>query len=50
MPFDIVLPVLGTCFVTTWIFIGGMLVRDSLDQARKVRFDTPSDRTHRHRI
>lgn len=43
MPFDIVMPILGTCFVSAWVFIGGMMVRDSLDRARRIRFDSPSD-------
>lgn len=44
MPFDLILPVLGCCFVSAWVFIGGMLVQDSLDRSRHIRFDTPSDR------
>ena len=41
MPFDVVLSVLGTCFMSAWIFIGGMMFRDSLDQTRRVHLDTP---------
>ncbi|MGI9455983.1 MAG: hypothetical protein ACR2NU_05440 [Aeoliella sp.] len=39
MPFDTVLVVLGYSFVSAWVFIGGMLMRDSLDRARGMRFD-----------
>lgn len=43
MPFDLVLPILGCCFVAAWVFIGGMMMRDSLDHARRLRFDTQLD-------
>lgn len=48
MPFDIIPPVLGVCFATAWVFIGGMLIRDSLDHARRYRVDSPSDPPVRH--
>lgn len=43
MPFDLVLPVLGWCFVAAWVFIGGMMVRDTLDHTRSLRFDPSED-------
>jgi hypothetical protein len=43
MPFDLHLSVLGTCFVCAWVFIGGMMVRESIDHARRLRFDPPSE-------
>lgn len=43
MPFDYVQTVLGLSFVLAWVFIGGMMMRDSLDEARRHRFDKPSD-------
>ncbi|WP_425396924.1 hypothetical protein [Aeoliella sp.] len=50
MPFDVVMPILGTCFVSAWVFIGGMMVRDSLDRAREIRFDSANEphRAHFH--
>lgn len=39
MPFDIVLPVLGSCFVSAWVFIGGLLLRESLEHVRRIRID-----------
>ena len=42
MPFDMVFIVLGASFVSAWVFIGGMLMRDSLDHAKHVRFDPAS--------
>lgn len=43
MSFDVVQQVLGTCFVIAWVFIGGMMARESLDHARQLRFDAASD-------
>ncbi|QDU54380.1 hypothetical protein [Aeoliella mucimassa] len=43
MPFDAVLPVLGTCFVVAWVFIGGLMVSDTLRDARRSRVDGASD-------
>lgn len=39
MPFDHVIIVLGASFAAAWAFIAGMLASDSLDNARRLRFD-----------
>ena len=37
MPFHIIPIVLGTSFVLIWMFIGGMILRDSQREARRRR-------------
>jgi hypothetical protein len=37
MPFNIIPAVLGTSFVVIWLFIGGMILRDGQQEARRRR-------------
>jgi len=43
MSFDTVLIVLGASFVSAWAFIGGMLMQDTVRQARRLRFDASEE-------
>lgn len=43
MPFDVVLPLLGGCFLAAWAFIGGLLIRDTWEDVKQVRLDTRGD-------
>ncbi len=43
MPFDVVLPLLGGCFLAAWAFIGGLLIRDTWEHVKQIRFDTRGD-------
>jgi hypothetical protein len=43
MPYDYVQAILGCSFLLAWVFIGGMLLRDSLDETRKHRIDFPAE-------
>lgn len=39
MPFDYLQPLLGLSFVVAWAFIGGLMMRDTLDETRRHRID-----------
>ena len=48
MPYDAVMPVLGTCFVIAWVFVGGLMMGDSLRDVRRTRVDHSSDTPPHH--
>lgn len=43
MPYDYVQTILGCSFLLAWAFIGGMILRDSLDETRRHRIDPPGE-------